>query len=618
MADEIQVYDHPVLSDRARRLLTVVAAVAALLLGLVSPAHAADGHITGTVTGEGTGPLGDVWVEAYDADNLDYVDGDQTDAQGKYDILLPPGSYLVVFYAFDDDYEPELYDDVHDFAIEDATLVVVTGGTGTQADAELSRTSSISGHLTMNAADQDAVQVYDEEGHVAGWGFVEADGTYEVRGLRSGSYRLAFNRLSGFAYSAAEFYDDRAEGEGLAAGDVVTLSGGQARTGVDAVLSEGGHVTGTLQDSDGNPIRCRLQAFTSDQQLVTRSGWSDPTTGAFDITGLSTGSYLVRAVDGKGCQNGVQYLDGAGGPLNPLSSAADPVSVTLGGATALASALVYDLGPQPTNVVAPSVAGVPTVGTLLSADHGSWSPPGHLRYHYQWLAGGGVLPGATRRTYRPTQADLGQQLAVRVTVSRGAARTATATSAPTAPVGGGSLFNLAAPHVNGVVAVDSTLTVDPGSWSVPGATFTYVWSTGPKVLKQSSSPVFSPPDSIFKQPLTVTVWAAHAGYTPSSVTVLAASKVVAGTWPSIAAPRLKGRARIGSTLTVRAAKVQPAPRTLTFTWYRDGKVIDGASERRYTLTRSDVGHRIQVYVKYGRLHYDKAGVWSHKTRRVSR
>lgn len=618
MPDDVQVYDHAVLSARARRLLVVLAGVAALVLGLVAPAQAANGHIVGTVTSAGAVPLEDVWVDVYDMDEQEYVGGDDTDAQGQYDVALPAGTYLVVFYSNDENYEPELYDDVHDFDIDAATPVVVTDGGSTQADAELTRTASISGHLTMNAADpEDAVRVYDDEGDVAGWGWVESDGSYEVNGLQAGSYRLAFNRLSGFAFSAAQFFDDHEEQAGLASADQVTLASGEARTGIDAVLVEGGHVIGTLRDSDGQPIHCRLQAFTTDRSLVTRSGWSDATTGAFDITGLTTGSYLVRVVNGQACQNGLQYVEGTGGPLSTDLADAEGVATTLGDDTPLTTPLVYDLGPQPSSVVPPSISGTPVVGALLTAGHGTWSPSSHLTYSYQWLSGGTPIAGAAQRTYRPAQADTGKALAVLVTAHRGS-RTGYALSPATQPVSGGGVANLSAPSVSGPAEVDATLTVNPGGWSVPGVTFSYQWTSGPRVLATTSSPSFKVPDSVFRQPLGLTVIASRTGYASGSAYLPVSSKVLPGHWPSIKLPQIRGKATLGSTLTVHAAKVRPNARTVSFHWFRDGKRISSATYKHYLLTAADVGHRIRVYVIYGRQHYEKTGIVSKKTRKVTR
>ena len=106
MHDDVQVYDHAVLSAHARRLLVVLAAVAALVLGLVTPAHAANGQLSGTVTGEGTGPLEDVEVDVYEVlpgNDYDFIDADFTNASGGYSLVLAPGVYVIDFWPGDGD-----------------------------------------------------------------------------------------------------------------------------------------------------------------------------------------------------------------------------------------------------------------------------------------------------------------------------------------------------------------------------------------------------------------------------------------------------------------------------------------------------------------------------------
>jgi hypothetical protein len=620
MHDDTPVYDHPVLSAHARRALVVLAAVAALVLGMFSPAHAADGQLSGTVTGAGTGPLAGVAVEVYEVlpgNHYDFTDYQFTGASGHYGFSLPPGTYVIDFWPSDGSHREEMYDDVPGFDPEGATRVVVTAGSTVVADAELARTASIAGHVDGSTAqDRPYVYAYDAAHHLVGVGFLDRQGDYEVGGLEAGSYRLAFNRLSGFAFSAAEYYDDHAEGEGFAAADQVTLADGEARTGVDAALTEGGHITGTLQDSDGHAIHCRLQAFTTDNLLVTRSGWSDATTGAFDIAGLSTGSYRVRVVNGQACQNGQQYVDGDGGALSADPTAAADVAATLGGTTPLGPALVYDLGPVPTNTVAPSVTGSPTIGSRLTAHHGTWSPSTHLSYHYQWLANGVPVGGATRTTYSVTAADTGKALAVRVTVTRGS-RTATATSAATAPVAAPPLANMAPPQVTArpEVAVNALLIAQPGLWVPLDASFTYVWSSGARVWQSGPDTLFRVPDGAYAQSLTLTVVAHRSGYADTSVSVPVASSVARGDWFSglHRTPVLRGMPRLGRTLHVKAwAKPTPQPTEKTYVWYRDGKRIRGAKHKEYTLVRADVGHRIRVAVVYHRPSYRNHAVFSHE------
>ena len=63
------------------------------------------------------------------------------------------------------------------------------------------------------------------------------------------------------------------------------------------------------------------------------------------------------------------------------------------------------------NVSAPTIGGVPRLGSPLTASPGSWSPEG-TAVGYQWLRGGAPIAGATGATYVPVVADVGFALQV--------------------------------------------------------------------------------------------------------------------------------------------------------------------------------------------------------------
>ena len=171
--------------------------------------------------------------------------------------------------------------------------------------------------------------------------------------------------------------------------------------------------------------------------------------------------------------------------------------------------------------------------------------------------------------------------------------------------------------MSGLAAVDQTLTVNPGVWWIPGTTFAYVWTSGSRVVTVTASPTLKVPESVYKQPLWLTVVASHPGYANGQAILPVSTKVQPGRWGDIPAPKVKGRARVGSTLKARAAKVSPKPR-LTYQWHRDGKAIQGARDATYVLTSHDVGHRMHVFVRYGRFHYKPVGLVSKPTGRVKR
>lgn len=62
------------------------------------------------------------------------------------------------------------------------------------------------------------------------------------------------------------------------------------------------------------------------------------------------------------------------------------------------------------------------------------------------------------------------------------------------------------------------------------------------------------------------------------------------------APRISGKARVGSKLRAEVGEWKPAPVSLKYRWLRDGTPIGGATGKRYTVKRKDAGTRISVQV----------------------
>lgn len=66
---------------------------------------------------------------------------------------------------------------------------------------------------------------------------------------------------------------------------------------------------------------------------------------------------------------------------------------------------------------APSISGTARVGSVLTADPGTWNVAG-LQFSYQWLAGGVPVAGATQATYRVPASSAGAPVSVRVVASK--------------------------------------------------------------------------------------------------------------------------------------------------------------------------------------------------------
>lgn len=80
----------------------------------------------------------------------------------------------------------------------------------------------------------------------------------------------------------------------------------------------------------------------------------------------------------------------------------------------------------------PVISGDAVVGSTLTASSGSWGT--HAAYSYQWLANGVPIEKATSSAFRPTSAQVGARLTVRVTASNVWYESATNESGPTAAV----------------------------------------------------------------------------------------------------------------------------------------------------------------------------------------
>jgi hypothetical protein len=169
------------------------------------------------------------------------------------------------------------------------------------------------------------------------------------------------------------------------------------------------------------------------------------------------------------------------------------VVLPLVAASALAAALLpsaRSASPQapPVNTGQPRILGAAVVGRTLTATTGTWSGTRPMTFAYGWRRcprdGGardasncGVIPDATRSSYRVREADVGFRLRVRVT-ARNTDGSSTAASNPTAIVVAAAARpqNTAPPTTVGTPAVGQTLTANPGTWSgTAPLSFSHQW-----------------------------------------------------------------------------------------------------------------------------------------------
>jgi hypothetical protein len=119
--------------------------------------------------------------------------------------------------------------------------------------------------------------------------------------------------------------------------------------------------------------------------------------GGAPIAGATTSSYQPGAAD-QGQPLAVRVTAGNGGSAQATSAATAPIAA----------------GKLKTGK--PKIKGTAAVGHKLKISAGKWGP-GKVRLKYQWFRGAKKIKHATKKTYKPTAADVGRRLKVVVTGS---------------------------------------------------------------------------------------------------------------------------------------------------------------------------------------------------------
>lgn len=300
-----QFYD----DQPSRQLATVLDLTAPLVRTGIDATLHPGGRVSGTVTGADTAsPLTQAEAcatKAGSSEGREYCT--TTAADGTYTIgSLPTGSYEVVFSggSMNRQYLPERYND-QPVDGSGQQLAVTAGGTLSGIDAALSRGASISGHVedavgngplaTISVCPLvDGRPIDEYEGCV----FTGTDGDYEFAGLQPGTYTVRFKPGVPFGPGepadpryATQFFDGATSPD---AAQPVELDAEEDATGIDAQMSFGTTVSGTITGPGGVPLpsgyACTVIAANEEE---ARCGWANKK-GEYAIEGLSAGNYVIR------------------------------------------------------------------------------------------------------------------------------------------------------------------------------------------------------------------------------------------------------------------------------------------------------------------------------------
>jgi len=272
------------------------------------------GTISGTVTDAGTGsPLSGQGVTVYDdlgSPGFPIF----TLSDGSYESAgLASGTYFV--RTDTSDHLDELYDGIACEPSCDATtgtpvgVVVATQTAG--IDFALSPLGRIAGTVleagTATPVSGELVMAYDSAGTPSSSAATASDGSYEVRGLVPGTYRVK----TATETHQNELWDDVVCDPScdVSTGDPVAVSSGSTTSGIDFALARRGKITGTVTESVGGlPVASAAVNFHASDGAWIGSVYT-ASDGTYESPSLPDGSYHVVAAPSSATYVG-QIYDG--------------------------------------------------------------------------------------------------------------------------------------------------------------------------------------------------------------------------------------------------------------------------------------------------------------------
>jgi hypothetical protein len=302
----------------------------------VNAALASEGSIAGTVTNTSNKNLEGIEVLVYgSAEEL--ITSADTESNGTYTVEgLAAGKYKVEFVSKSGEYISQYYSGKAKFSEADEVTVAAGTSKGGIDAAMAAGGGSVYGTVTSAATgkplEKIAVKVYEAgEGHVAS-ALSGASGTYTVSGLTPGSYEIEFVPPSD-AYLTTYY----GGGSSLADSTPVPVTAGASTGPIDAALKSPGEISGTVTSASTSTALAGVEVEVYDSHGNFVAFADSAANGAYTVSDLATGSYVVKFVPPSGYLG--QYYNGA------LSlTEAGKVSVTAGADTAPIDAALASAG----------------------------------------------------------------------------------------------------------------------------------------------------------------------------------------------------------------------------------------------------------------------------------
>ena len=530
---------------------------------------------------------------------------------------VPLGNVLVHFEG--KHIQPEWWEDSATQA--EATPVAITADSATLIEPTLALSDAagtLTGTITNKTGETGVISVLvtDDEDHTTV--LAAENGSYSVSLAPGTNYKVRAALCIGYWMGDSDCMGER----------VLAWHGGASKTSAAPVAVTAGLSTtvnltlgGAVLGFDSTPVPTVSGAPTVGSQLTlgVTGGWSpSPDSQRIEwlrdgvvIGGANASGYTLAAAD-AGKQVSVRVTAIKNGYLSTsrTSERTLPVLDLTGGTAELSGTALK-------------------VGETVTVTPSGW--PGGLGFSYQWNRDGSAIGGATGAGYTAVTDDVGHTLSVSLTASKSGYPSRTVSSAstnaveavavvtppPPAPPAQPALPALSGsaptPKVAGTAKPGKTLVATVGKWEA-GVGVSYQWLRAGVAIPGATGVKYKVQPADGGSRLVFRVTGSKSGYA-ATVRDSAATKVVPLSKLKAATPKVKGAAKIGTTVSAAAGKWTTGT-ALSYQWLRAGKAVPGATGATYAVTAADAGKAIKVKVTGTKQGYKAVAKTSKATKKV--
>ena len=448
--------------------------------------------------------------------------------------------------------------------------------------------------------------------------------TLNVNNAPTGSVSISGTPTQGQTLTAANTLADL-DGLGtvhyqwLANGSAITGATGSSLVLTQAQVGKNISVTASFTDAGGTP-----ESVTSNTTAAVANVNDAPTgTVSVSVSGTPTQRQTLTAantladLDGLGTIHYQWLADGsaiAGATGASLALTQTQVGKTIsvtasytdGGSTpesvtSNTTAAVANVNDAPTGSV--SISGTPTQGQTLTAANTLADLDGLGTIHYQWLANGSAITGATGSSLVLTQAQVGKNISIIASYTDAGGTTESATSSATGAIAGNSSVNTiptGSVSISGTPTQGQTLTAANTLADLDGlGTIHYQWLANGNVIAGATGSALVLVQAQVGQTISVTASYTDEHGTAETMTSNPTAMVANVNDAPTGSVSISGTPTQGQTLTAANTLADlDGLGTIHYQWLANGNVIAGATGSALVLVQAQVGQTIRVTASY--------------------